>query len=257
MSKGEDELKAAFAGIKSEKEKNTSQFISTQDLGKIRGKGAMVFNNGRWNVKGTKNMTLMEKMKKEARDARAAKASFVPTTQLPQRTTVIRHAPQQFVDKAKRHAASPPPPAQPVVRAPRMSRPPLHAPSRPSGPAVEAKYDLMRDREARLQAMKGKTTVNRPKPTQMDGTSSSARSAAESVPEKPGSLSLRYLEGGPFDDDDEPLDHRTLLKPPKDRPRSASPGRMSPKPVLKRKAQAPSLFMSPSKKPLLKRPGVT
>lgn len=258
MSKGEDELKAAFAGIKAEKEKNTSQFVSQQDVGNIKGKGHMLFNNGRWNARSTKNMTLMDKMKKEARDAAAAKASFRPTTHFfPQRTTAVRQAPQQFVDQARRQAASPPPPAQPIIRAPRSSRPPLHAPPRPRGPAVDGEYDIMKDREARLQAMKGPKMTNGSGSTQTNGESSSPRSAVEPTSERPASLSSRYLVDDLFDEDDGPDDYRTLLKPPEERPRSASPGRISPKPVLKRKAQAPSLFMSPSKKPFLKRPGVT
>ena len=257
LSKGEDELKAAFAGIKAEKEKNTSQFVSQQDVGNIRGNAHMLFNNGRWNAKSTKSMTLMDKAKKEARDAAAAKANFRPTTQFPQRTTAVRQAPQRFIDQARRHATSPEPQAQPIIRAPRTSRPPLHAPPRPRGPAVEAEYDIMKDREARLQAMKGLEMTNGPASTQTAGKSSSPSSTVEPTSERPGSLSSRYLEDDLFDEDDGADDHRTLLKPPEERPRSASPGRMSPKPVLKRKAQAPSLFMSPSKKPFLKRPGVT
>ena len=256
MSKGEEELKATLDAIKSEKEKKTSQFVSQAQVGNMRSaRGPMVFNSGRWSQKSTKSLTLMEKIKKEARDARAVKVNSMPARQQIPRSTV-RQAPQQFVEQARRQAASPPPPAQPIVRAPRMSRPPMHAPPRPRGPAVEENFDIMKDREARLQAMKSRTSADRPEQQQTDGTSSSARKDTRLEIEKPGGLSSRYLEDDIFDEDDEPLDHRTLLKPPPDRPRSASPGRMSPKPVLKRKAP-PSLFMSPSKKPILKRSGVT
>ena len=220
MTRGEDKLKAALAALKADKEEKVTRVVSQSSLP----------NGGRSYSKPLKSMTPLEKMRKEHRDNKALQHKTRPMNQLNQGASTIRQAPRQFMEAARQRAVSPPPP-RPIIRVPaRTSRPPLHAPAATAG---VSDYDIMKDREARLQAMKNGRIASPAK-------------------DKPRQLSPAYLEDL-FDDDDEP-NHRDLLKAPPDTPRSTSPGRMSPKPVLKRKAPAPSLFMSSSKKPMLKRP---
>ena len=248
-SRGEAELKAALDGIKAKKDERTSRIVPQNHVGSSSAGVPMAFNNGRWGPKTAKSMTLMEKIKKEARDAKGPRRKIVPVQQMKQKSTV-REAPPRFIEQIKRQAASPPPPR--VVRParpPRAAQPPLHAPARPRGPVVEEGYDIMKDREARLQAMKNRTK----EPSRESNVSPGGRLRSQAEPAKPGGLSMGYLEDF-SDEEDEPQKSEPSLKPPPNRQRSTSPAKMKPQPVLKRKAQTNSLFISPSKKPMLKRP---
>lgn len=248
MSKGEDALKAAFAGLKEDREKNTSNIVQSV-LSRPKKKPG-------WGP-SVRNMTLIDKIKHQTREThRVQKNIQVRQKQMQRAPTVVTAAPQTFLEHARRQAASPPP-AQPSIRAPRAreSRPPMHAPTatRPRRPDVTEEYDIIRDREARLQALKRKKPDDESEGSnEPNATSPNARTSRPGDSEKPQKLSSRFLED--LEDEDEPAD-RAKLKPPVDRPRSASPARIaSPKPVLKRKP-APSLFMS-AKKPMLNRPAV-
>lgn len=244
MNKGEDSLKAALADI--QKSKETKQILSTPSQDHVRRSYGRVGAKRSWKP-SNKSLTVMERLKK---DARAVDRQAQPT----RAPTVVKQPPHRFLEAARRQANSPMP-VKSVVHSPpkSVSRPPLHGPaSKPKGPVVEEEYDIMKDREARLQAMKSKKVVenteNRTGAKRPNGASSSASPPKTN---EPAGLSSAYLED--VFDDGEPQDQTKLVKPPAERPRSASPGRMaSPRPV-KRKAADSSLWMA--KKPMLKRPG--
>ncbi len=251
MRKGEDDLKAALATFKEQKEQNTSRIVSSNDALPKTGRG-----NNHWGYKSQKSMSVIDKIRKEARDTRVARNKIIPTKDLSKKASVVLKAPPQFIEQAKRRAASPPS-TYAIVRVPRTSRPPLHAPApKPKAPVVEEEYDIMKDREARLQAMKNGTLAGPPaqpgSKAQSAGTGAGLSESGET--KSLGSLSASFLENE-GDDEEGAGTSNKLLKPPPDRQRALSPGRMSPQATLKRKAPTYSPFMSPSKKALLKRPG--
>ncbi|KAI1612110.1 RNA polymerase II transcription factor SIII subunit A-domain-containing protein [Exophiala viscosa] len=234
-------LKAALANIKNEKELNTTQIASKMPVPGVARRTRTLYNyiSGRTGSKGANKMTLMEKIRKEARDAKASKMNK-PMHELQKRATPVTQAPQRFVEELKQKSTprSTPPPG-PTAR---TSRPPLHAPRKISRPEVSS-YDLTQDREARLRALKsGRPMESNPRAT----------------PTSNGTLTTNFLEDSDLDDVEDdvapaPRD-RDLLKVNDDRSRSASPMKLQPNP-LKRK-QAPSLFMS-SPKRVVKAPGVS
>jgi len=227
-------LKASLADIKNEKEQNTAVIASGRHR-PLQGPGRRAkiqydYISGRTGSKGAHKMSLMEKIRKEARDAKASKMNR-PMHELQKKATAVKAAPQQFVEAMKRKttkiaSSSPLPPA-----AVRTSRPPLHAP-RPTAPPARESYDLTADREARLRALKNGT----------------ARPASAPAAEKQanGSLTLTFLEDS--DGEEEEVEQpRKQLKVNDEPPRFPSPLRLQQRPTMKRK-QAPSLFMSSPKR---------
>ncbi|KIV77412.1 hypothetical protein PV11_09209 [Exophiala sideris] len=233
-------LKAALANIKNEKEQNTTQIASRMPVPGVSRRARISYNytSGRTGSKGANKMTLMEKIRKEARDAKSSKMNK-PMHELQKRATPVTQAPQRFVEELK-HKSTPRSTASPSPSATsRTSRPPLHAPRKTNRPEVPS-YDLTQDREARLRALKNG------RPTE---------SISRAAPTSNGTLTTNFLEDSDLDDDEVAPPPRDLLKVNDDiRSRSASPMKLQPN-TLKRK-QAPSLFMS-SPKRAAKTPGVS
>ncbi|KIX93119.1 uncharacterized protein Z520_11176 [Fonsecaea multimorphosa CBS 102226] len=295
-SNDEAMLKAALADIQKGKEQNTAEIASTaRSVGLYSSSNApgpsrkarIAWNyiSGKTGSKGASKMTLLEKIRKEARNAKAAKMNR-PMHELHKKQTGVVKAPAQFVEEvkkmkvlqateAKKHLS--PPPKRPVsgvgtTGTVGTSRPPMHAPptqaSKPKPqPAVAnggKPYDLTSDRESRLRALKSGRPVSRvvADPKESQNTN--------------GSLTLDFLEDSEDDDsnqgqpkrkrdaaDDNAEMPRKMLKPNNALtdellPRSRSPMKLSPAPgsrpqglqPLKRKHEAPNLFhTSPNKRP--------
>ncbi|KIX01321.1 uncharacterized protein Z518_09046 [Rhinocladiella mackenziei CBS 650.93] len=269
-------LKAALANIQNEKEQNTAEIASSRrDLPYLtpsrKARIHYSYISGKTGSKGANKMTLMEKIRKEARDAKASQMNR-PMHELQKRATVVTKAPRQFVEDLKQKAANPmsPPRTQAFPASIRPSRPPMHAPtttSSPKKPPVDSSYDLVVDREARLRALKnGKSEPN---PPRMSSTPTTTRNGSDRQDDTvnvggngTGILTTNFLE----DSEEEEEEEEAIEAPPKmlkindnERPRSLSPMRLShPHPqthTLKRK-QVPSLFMSSPKK-TARQPGVS
>jgi elongin-A len=228
-------LKAALANIQNEKEHNVATLTSRQAPVGPGMRARMTYNyiSGKTGSKGASKMTLMEKIRKEARDAKSSRMNR-PMHELRKKATAISQPPQQFVEDLKRKPATTqlsPPPRAPM----RTSRPPLNAPK--ARPAAGDSYDLTQDREARLRALK----------------SGGPNSGQNSTPAGSVDLTLDFLEDS--DDEQEIKPQRQHLDVEIDRLRSASPMKLKTAATLKRK-QAPSMFMSSSKK-IAKGPGMT
>ncbi|KAJ9643240.1 hypothetical protein H2204_002136 [Knufia peltigerae] len=244
----EERLKAAFANIQDEKERNTTVIKARQHLPlQAPSRKAVIHWNyisGKTGSKGAHKMTLMEKIRKETRNARTSKMKR-PTHELRQRASAVKKAPIAFVEDVKRQAAKPLPPTPtpptnttptttigPVrMTAPRTSRPPLHAP-RAKVPPVNQSYDLTADREARLRALK----LGNPRPA------STSTPTAEQRGQGGAGLTLDFLEDSDGDDDQQP---RKDMKVGHD-DRRASTNTMGAS-TLKRK-QPPTMFTSSSKR---------
>lgn len=245
MSAGEDKLKAALANIQDQKNQNVAQLVSRKELPRPGGASRrqnITYNyiSGKTGSKGANKMSLMEKIRKETRDAKSARLSR-PTHALPKKESLVTRAPQRFLQDLKLTATSVPssPNRPPVTNPIRPPRPPLLL-ARSKAPASASTYDVTQDREARLRSLKDGKQV-------------------------PGLLSANFLED--FDDDDDnddeermssrPDHRREMLNDTPQKQRTASPMRISSPPVagIKRKA-APSLFMSTPKK-IVHRPGVS
>jgi hypothetical protein len=236
-------LKAALANIKNEKDQNVAQIATRTLLPQQPARRARIYHNyisGKTGSKGASKMTLMEKIRKETRDAKASKMNK-PMHELKKRATTITKPPLQFVEDLKKRPTpnpqtSPPPKVQ--VRAP---RPPLHG-RRPIEPPVSAPYDLSIDREARLRALKH----GLPKPEGRAGDIAG------------GDLTADFLEDSDDEEIMEPKASSSLLGVLNDldRPRSASPMKLAPQPHTLKRKQPPSLFVASPKK-VARRPGVS
>jgi len=238
-------LKAALTNIKNEKEQNIAQMTTRTVLPQQPARRARIYHNyisGKTGSKGASKMTLMEKIRKEARDAHASKMNK-PMHELKKRATTVAKPPIQFVEDLKKRPTpnaqtSPPPKAQ--ARAP---RPPLHG-RKPIDPPASAPYDLTVDREARLRALKNGAL-------KLSGKDTESAAAC-------GDLTANFLEDSDDEDLPGPKASSSLLGVLNDleRPRSASPMRVAPLPhTLKRKAP-PSLFVASPKK-ITRRPGIS
>ncbi|EXJ88691.1 hypothetical protein A1O1_05623 [Capronia coronata CBS 617.96] len=246
-------LKAALANIKNEKEQNVTEIASRVNYAPSR-RSRMQYNSvsGRAGSKGANKMTLMEKIRKEARDAKASRMNR-PMHELPKRATAVAKPPQQFVEELKQKAATTVShtPTRRVVPV-QTPRPPLHAP-RPKRPEIESSsYDLMKDREARLRALKNGnpapgSTGSMPQPTAISPPMTQTESPSQDR------LTLDFLED-PEKEDGEPP--RKLLRlDVSDRPRSASPMKVNAQPQMLKRKPPPSPFMASSRK-MVKRPGI-
>jgi len=222
MMAGEDKLKAALQGIQSQNSHNIAQIVSRTELPKEsltrRSTIRYNYNSGKTGSKGASKMSIMDKIKKEARDSRTTRLGR-PTHELVKSAKGVTRPPSQFVEDLQRRkaaAARPQPTITSLIRAP---KPPLNAP----------KTDTM-DREARLRALRDGRVI--------PSTSSAKPSFA---------LSESFLE-------DDELDEPTTI-PKKTVPevvniaRTASPMKIaSPQPGTLKRKQAPSLFMTAAKK---------
>lgn len=263
LAKNEENLKAAFANIQNEKERNTTVLTTRQHLPlQAPSRKAVIHWNyisGKTGSKGAHKMTLMEKIRKETRNARTSKMKR-PMHELQKRATAVKTAPKAFVEDVKRKAARPlPPPPSPPTKAagaarmtparttaPRTSRPPLHAP-KPKAPPVNQSYDLTADREARLRALKLGTS--RPASAPAPAVEQRARGGGAGA----GGLTADFLEDSDDEDEGE-ADHvqqpRKYLKIDQDDRRGSPNATTGAKPqvhTLKRK-QPPSMFASSASK---------
>ncbi|KAL2416465.1 hypothetical protein ABEF95_016139 [Exophiala dermatitidis] len=265
-------LKAALANIKKEKEQNVVEIANKVPGSYGPSRRARIFNNyvtGRTGSKGANKMTLMEKIRKEARDAKASRMNR-PMHELPKRATPVTTPPQRFVEDLKQKAAvaakavtvtSPPTASRrPVIR---TSRPPLHAPRPPQ--SNDSSYDLTKDREARLRALKaGKPLV----PTATDparapvSMSTAARRDLGPTSRSASHLTLDFLEDDDGADDameEPPRKLRKVSNEDARRQTSASPASVRPntsaQPPTKKRKMAPSLFLSSKK--ITKPPGIS
>lgn len=236
-------LKAALANINNEKEQNVAQMSTKTMFPEQPARRARIFHNyisGKTGSKGASKMTLMDKIRKEARDSRASKMNK-PMHELKKRATTVDKPPMQFVEDLKHRPTSnsqtsPPPKAQ--TRAP---RPPLHGP-RVVGPAMGTSYDLTADREARLRALKNgapKRTERREDKAGGDLTADFLEDSDGQAPEKAKASSglldvLQDLE----------------------RPRAASPMKLTPQPHTLKRKQPPSLFVAAPKR-VARKPGIS
>jgi hypothetical protein len=257
MSKGEDSLKAALAGLKEEREKNTSTIVK-----------AVITRPKKKVACPVKSMTLLQKIKHQTIEAnrRAKNVHIRERSQNEHKKSVqnaknpVTAAPLSMVNEIRRQNGSPPREHQPIIRAPRPApKPPMHRPfkatRKPSPPmqaprTVAARRASLTDdeiakREARLQAIK--------REVRKDARASSADPSKAASPDKPDGTLAKYLDEIESSGDDKASGSNTLKPIVIDRPRSASPAVTLPR---KRKAPPPSLFMS-NKKPMVKPPTKT
>jgi hypothetical protein len=250
--------------IKDEREQNLAKVVSRKDLPKEpanhKARTLWNYNSGKTGSKSGHKLSLLEKIRKEAREARLARINL-PTSQVVKRPTEVKRAPQGLVEDYKRSAqqrTSPFITAKPP-RSPRNPRPPL-AVTRLERPAVD---ESLQEREERLRTLTAKrpdvatnvpksriiSTVPEPKPplaiqhssrvrqqlSQTDGVSEDVLENSQMPDPQPGSKvqTMDSVKSSP---------KRPLGTPPLSR--FGSPG-----PPPKRKAE-PSIFMS-AKKPRL------
>ncbi|OCT48632.1 hypothetical protein CLCR_04846 [Cladophialophora carrionii] len=271
-SDAEAVLKATLSGIKSLKEENTAEVVSTERGNALYSsanapgpsrRGRIMYNymSGRTGSKGANKMTLMEKIRKEAKSAKTGVMGR-PMHELQKKHNGVVSAPAQFVEDVKRmkvlqqvearKALTPPPKrslsttAMGAGASARTSTPPMHAPgSRPPKPRPHPAaanglepYDLTSDREARLRALKAGKPIP-PKPTVPDSALPPSPTllapTMQSTSDANGTLTLDFLES---DSDHEPA--QDTHKPGKTRQREADDalfGR-STTPSVKRKRDA-------------------
>ncbi|KAH0829376.1 hypothetical protein AYO21_11308 [Fonsecaea monophora] len=212
-SNDEAMLKAALADIQKGKEQNTAVIASTAlSAGLLSSSNASGpsrrariqwnYISGKTGAKGSSKMTLMEKIRKEARDAKAGKMNR-PMHELQKKQTGVVKAPAQFVEEVKKmkivqateaKKALSPPLKRPVsgtgasgnagISRPLMFAPSTQIPKPRPQPAVAGggkPYDLTSDRESRLRALKSGRPISRVDPETYEisqaqaSTSNSAR----------------------------------------------------------------------------------
>lgn len=180
--------------------------------------------SGRAGSKGANKMTLMEKIRKEAKDARASKMNR-PMHELQKRATAVTRAPEQFVEEVKKKKevgavkVLPPLRNASLVRtgmggsssnstSTAMARPPMHVPRPPKMPAVDSSYDLTSDREARLRALKMgghvAPSTTRPPSTTPQTNRSAADVYGNTYGGTPATLTANFLEDSDLNSDPEP-----------------------------------------------------
>ncbi|KAJ9615193.1 hypothetical protein H2200_001267 [Cladophialophora chaetospira] len=174
-------LKATLSGIKTQKEQNTAEVVSTAKGNALysstgapgpsrRAKQIYNYNSGKTGARGAHKMTLMDRIRKEARSASPGIMGR-PMHELQRKHNGVSAAPAQFVEDVKRmkvlqnveaKKALSPPPRRPAGITARRPNPPMHAPGNQdrnlraqaaSASGVEP-YDMTADREARLRALK-------------------------------------------------------------------------------------------------------
>jgi hypothetical protein len=231
-------LKATLSGIKSMKEENLAEVVSTERGNALYSsinapgpsrRGRIMYNymSGRTGSKGANRMTLMEKIRKEAKSAKTGVMGR-PMHELQKKHNGVVKAPAQFVEDVKRmkvlqqveaKKALTPPPKRPLSTtmgpgtSASTSKPPMHAPgSRPPKPRPQPAaanglepYDLTSDREARLRALKAgkpipsKATVP---DSELTPFPTSREPRLQSTGDATGTLTLDFLES---DSDSEPV----------------------------------------------------
>lgn len=259
-------MKAALDSIKDEREQNLAKVVSRKDLPKEplnnRAKTSYSHSSSKTGSKPGHKLSLLEKIRKEARDARLARLNR-PASQLVNKPTEIKQAPRGLVEDYKRSiqqkcstsvAVRPPP-------APRIPKPPL-ALTRQEKPGVDKSFQ---EREDRLRALTGgrlnrattalesssKVTDHQPKRSTISQTMSNPR---PSLPQNDGVDEENVEDTQPAKKNSgitsKPM--RVVNSPPKQGIGTPPLSRFgSPGAPPKRKAE-PSIFMT-AKKPKLAR----
>lgn len=248
MNQGKGDLVAALSSIKKEREKNQSTIVSTRQLPKPKQDWRSTANHnyatGKTGSKGAHKMSALQKIIKDSSRSK----SHPLNNRVPLKPTRLTAAPMQFVEEIRRkNEAAQRQASPPKAATARSVGAPMHAPQIVSPPKLDdlEEYDIMKDREARLRALKNKPTA----PPKL---------------EEAGCLTAADLE----DSDGE--GEKDRLKPSREILRAVSPSRgaspmqragspmvrgaspmrtNSPKPMLKRK-EPPSLFHTPKKRPV-------
>lgn len=245
---GAEKLKAALDSIKDEREQNLAKVVSRKDLPRepINSKAKTIYsyNSGKTGSKSGNKLSLLEKIRKEARDARLARINQ-PTSQLIKRPTEVKQAPPGLVEDYKRVALQSSPaslPSKPhsISRSP---RPPL-AISRQEKPVVD---DSFLEREERLRALTG----GRPTRAATELDSSITRTDNQSKRPTPAQpLSSRPKKHLPqidgVDDEDVP---DTELSEICDGPQSHTAGNANSPPKQRTGTPPLSRFGSPDRRP--------
>ncbi|ERF73734.1 hypothetical protein EPUS_00988 [Endocarpon pusillum Z07020] len=262
---GAEKLKAALDIINDEREQNLAKVLSRKELPKepinYKAKTLYNYNSGKTGSKSGHKLTLLEKIRKEARNARLARMNQ-PVPRIANKATEVKQAPRGFVEDqkllARQKTSAPVAIRQPTV--PRVAKPPI-AIVRQEKPASDKAF---LEREERLRAL---TEGRRNKAITISETSSpktdaiskgSTASQALSRPQRP----LPQSDGA----DDEDMGGTQASSPiTRRRNQNVSASRSTPKhhtgtppstrfasppPPPKRKAE-PSIFMS------LKKPKAT
>lgn len=153
-NQGAEKLKAALDSLEDEREQNLAKLVPRKDLPKepINQKARTSYTYTRAGAKAGQKLSLLEKIRKEARDARLIRISQ-PASLLTRKPTEITKAPKALIEDCKRsiQQSVPAPVALRSPSAPRISRPPL-AVSRQERPAVDKSF---LEREERLRALTG------------------------------------------------------------------------------------------------------
>ncbi len=246
-------LKATLSGIKSAKEQNTAEVVSTAKGNALYSSTAPPgpsrrvqmrydYDSGRTGSKGSHKISLMEKIRKEARGSGTGVMSR-PMHELQKKHNGVNKAPAQFVEDVKRmkmmqqmdaKKALIPPPRRPMS----ISKPPMHGPEsqpergrhQPAATAGVQPYDLTTDREARLRALKSgqpmppRAHAPRATPSQIPDSALSTGQPRPAIPPRRMSdsdgnvntLTLDFLES---DSSDDLFDERPIKTPSKKRQR--------------------------------------
>jgi elongin-A len=252
MAQDTEKLKAAFANIKDEKEQNLAQLKTRRELprqpGSFRQRVVHNYMSGKTGSKGANKMSLMEKIRKEARDRKNLRMA-IPTKDLKKQASTVRKAPKDFLEEARKpqERLGPTSPTKSVIRA---AAPPI-ALARPSASSNDRS---LQDQEDRLRAL----TSGRSLPRQdavhvssLDGPSSplAPGSGIPRSPIKP-TVEPSHLIQQPIASRPRPSAH--LLEPGPSAsdlgdggpvPRINSPGPRSPQPLKTKRKAPPSVFM--------------
>jgi elongin-A len=248
-----EKLKAAFANIKDEKEQNLAQLKTRMELPQQRAsfRRRMVHSyiSGKTGSKGANKLSLMEKIRKEARETKNLRMA-IPTKDLKKQASTVAKAPKDFLEEARK-------PQERIVQtspprhAIRGAAPPM-AVSRPSAPSTHRSF---LEQEARLLALtsgKGLPRQESEHISSLDGSSTpqplstghngtparepvmpSHQVVQPSAP-RPGS-SAHSLEPGP--------NIETGIGDATRTARLNSPGIKSPQPLKTKRKAPPSVFM--------------
>jgi elongin-A len=274
MDAGADKLKAA---LNDKNEKHLAEIKPMGALSRSRGPSVQArvaygYQSGKTGSRGSSKLGVLEKIKKEARDAKAARA--IAEQQLRKRmATTVTRAPAQFVEDVRTQRQKRQHSPERAIRAPRppiairrpegsAASPPRTASSPSSRPTAApplsrptVTHQQVQAREARLRAL----TSGRPLPT----SSSPAVPAKEISPRKetpilsvespsaprpePRMLSASFLE------EPSPPSGRKMLGDALNRSGSGAGGMSrsaSPQiaPLLRKRKKEPDLFMMPAKR---------
>lgn len=261
---GAEKLKAALDSINDEKEQKLAKVLPRKDLPKEptnhRARTLHNHNSGKTGGKSGHKLSLLEKIRKEAREARLARIN-VPTSQLVKGSNEVKKAPQGLVDEYKFSARQRSPATVPLLKppsVPRISRPPL-AVARQEKPRNDKPLSEREDRLRALTEGRANRAINSAQTGTVDHTSkASSMTPHPSLPK--AKVHLPQSDGTEDEDVDDipPSDTLPTSKPPgtatasKRQMGTSIPSRFgSPGAPTKRRAE-PSIFMS-AKKPKVAR----